>query len=136
MKIARNIFILIFLTIYCVSCIKEDNTGLLGNEERYHPIGIKFVYEDGTEVLDSDCISPNIKYAVQIEVTTNNNRNTKASKIEYTINGSPYSMSFIEEGVKSNPVTLVNGKNIAELVKTAVSTEYTFVEQGEFQLIE
>ena len=45
-------------------------------------------------------------------------------------------MSFIEEGVKSNPVTLVNGKNIAELVKTAVSTELTYVEQGDFQLIE
>lgn len=79
---------------------------------------------------------PNTNYSIQIETTKNSQGNTQVSKVDYTINGALFSMSFSQAGIKRNPVLFVDGKNIAELVKTAVNTEVRYTIQGDFQLID
>ncbi|MDB9859345.1 hypothetical protein OAC43_01405 [Flavobacteriaceae bacterium] len=94
------------------------------------------MYEDGTSIESGACISPDLSYAIQIVTTKNNEGNTQVSQVEYTINGAVFSMSFTEAGAKRNPITFVAGKNIAEIVKTANSTELSFISQDDFELVE
>lgn len=132
-----NVYILslVFLSFITGSCV-NDQGDLDGKLDFFTPTGINFVYEDGTAISEGDCISPDRTYAVQIEVVKNNFINVSVTKIEYTVNGAAYSMSFSEEGVKRNPIVLVEGGNIAELVKTAESASVNFVKQDDFQLVE
>ncbi len=103
--------------------------------ETFDPVEIEFVHDDGTSILAGECISPDAVYAIQIKTTKNSNGTTKVSKIEYTINGVLYSMSFSEAGTKRNPVILVDGRNFAELTSTGESTEISYIEQGDFELV-
>ena len=120
----------------------DDNTStpVVVEEEKvvesFDPISISFVYEDGISIDSGACISPGLAYAIQIETTKNNAGNTQVSRVEYTINGAVFSMSFAEAGVKRNPITFAEGKNIAELVATAVSTELSLIIQDDFELVE
>ena len=140
-----NTYILLILTFFALGCsnneeITGDSTGVFPQGENviesYDPISIKFVHEDGTEIQADACLSPDVVYAVQIEAQKNNAGTTQVSKIEYTVNGATFSMSFAAAGTKRNPIVFVNGKNSVELVKTAESKEVFFLEQKEFQLVE
>jgi len=139
MKI-KSLYIVFILTL--LACSKDDdNTRTIVVEEvkvieTFNPISITFVYEDGSSIQSDDCISPDLNYAIQIETTKNNEGNTNVSQIEYTINGALYSMSFSQAGIKRNPIVLVNGKNIAELVSTAVSVELNYTAQDDFELVD
>lgn len=140
-----NIYILLMVTIFALGCsnneeIAGDSIGVFPQAEKviesYDPTSIKFVYEDGTEIQSDACLSPDVAYAVQIEAQKNNAGTTQVSKIEYTVNGATFSMSFAAAGTKRNPIVFVNGINSVELVKTAESKEVFFLEQKEFQLVE
>jgi len=139
MKI-KSLYIVFILTL--LACSKDDdNTRTIVVEEvkvieTFNPISITFVYEDGSSIQSDDCISPDLNYAIQIETTKNNEGNKNVSQIEYTINGALYSMSFSQAGIKRNPIVLVNGKNIAELVYTAVSVELNYTAQDDFELVD
>lgn len=135
MRVSIYNFALVLLIVFFASCSKDDAEGAQTNLDQFIPIDIKFVHADGTDISESECILPDGRYALQIEVEENNPGNTDVSQIEYTINGIAYSMSFSEAGVKRNPIALVDGKNIAELVKSAESTEIIFVEQDDFELV-
>ena len=134
------IFALILLIAGCSSSDDSNNTPtspIADNKvvESFDPISISFVHEDGTSILSDECITPNSEYAVQIETTKNSQGNTQISKVEYTINGNLFSMSFSQAGIKRNPISLVKGRNIAELVTKAISTEMLYIVQGDFQLV-
>ena len=104
--------------------------------ESFDPISISFVYEDGTAIEAGACLSPGLAYAVEIETTKNNEGNTQVSQVEYTINGALFSVSFSEAGKKRNPIVFMDGRNIAELVKTAVASEVSFIAQDDFEFVE
>ena len=138
----RFYYIIFTFILLIISCSKSDDsndttTPVIESKviESFDPISISFMHEDGTSISSDDCINPNIAYAIQIEATKNSQGNTQISKVDYTINGALFSMSFSQAGIKSNPISLVNGKNIAELVTTAISTEVTYIVQGDFQLV-
>ncbi len=94
------------------------------------------MHEDGTSISSTDCITPDEAYAIQITTTKNSNGTTTVSKIEYTINGALHSMSFSQAGTKKNPITLVDGRNVAELATTATSDEIYYTSQDDFELVE
>ncbi len=144
MKSHKCFLLIIIVTFLSISCSNDDEPVDQGPSapvtpeviESFDPIDIKFVYEDGSGIGTDECIDPENAYAIEIEVSKNSEGNTDVSKIEYTINGASYSMSFSTAGTKRNPIVFVKGKNIAELVKTAKSTEVVLVEQDDFQLVE
>ncbi len=123
---------------FIISCSKNDDATAPPpiEVESFDPVDIKFVHDDGTDIIAGDCISPNEAYAIQITTTRNSNGTTSVSKVEYTINGALYSMSFSEAGTKRNPITLVDGGNIAELTVTAKADEVFYVIQDDFELVD
>ena len=133
-----NDYITICMLMLFLGCSKNDDDGGTQSEtiESYQPVAIEFVREDGSSISSTDCITPDETYAIQVTTTENSKGNTTVSKIEYTINGAVFSMSFTEAGAKRNPITFVAGKNIAEIVKTANSTELSFISQDDFELVE
>ena len=112
--------IIFTLMLLILGCSKSDDSAVTPTPdveskviESFDPISISFVHEDGTSISSDECITPNVAYAIQIETKKNSQGNTQISKVEYTINGALFSMSFSQAGIKRNPISLVNGKNIA-----------------------
>ncbi|WP_203257046.1 hypothetical protein [Hyunsoonleella ulvae] len=144
MKNYKYFLLSVILMFLSISCSNDDEPVDQGPSapvtpeiiESFDPIDIRFVYEDGSSIGASECIDPEKTYAIEIETSKNSEGNTDVSKIEYTINGASYSMSFSAAGTKRNPIVFVDGRNIAELVKTAKSIEVMFVKQDDFQLVE
>jgi hypothetical protein len=129
-------YISIMILCFVLGCSKNDDpVPIPVTVESFDPVTIEFVNENGTSITANDCITPGESYAVQIRAIKNSNGNTKVSKVEYTINGALFSMTFSEAGIKRNPIVLVNGKNIAELSATGSSNEVTYIEQGNFELV-
>ncbi len=131
-------YITIMILCFVLGCSKNDDdpAPVPVTVESFDPVTIEFVREDGSSISSTDCITPDEAYAIQITTTKNSNGNTSVSKIEYTINGALYSMSFSEAGTKRNPIALVDGKNIAELSATGTSNEVTYIEQDGFELVD
>ncbi|PIA82003.1 hypothetical protein BFR04_11910 [Gaetbulibacter sp. 4G1] len=131
-------YIIIIILCFVLGCSKNDDNPAPPpvTVESFDPVSIEFVHEDGTGITANDCITPDEAYAIQITTTKNNNGNTAVSKIEYTINGAIYSMSFTAAGTKRNPIVLVDGRNVAELSSTGTSTEVNYIEQGDFELVD
>ncbi|MDO7171827.1 hypothetical protein [Mariniflexile sp. AS56] len=127
-------FIVILITFF--TCSKNDDTAIVVDVESFNPTSISFVYADGTAIAPGDCINPDASYAIQVETSSNSNGNTKVSRVEYTINGALYSMSFSQAGSKRNPIVLQDGRNVAELVSTAFSAEISYISQGDFVVVD
>ena len=98
------------------------------------PISIEFVNENGT-TISSDCLDSNENYAIRIETERTGSGAITATQIQYTLNGILYSMTFNQIGTLSQPVILVDGQNIAQLVTTGVLDEIRFVVQDDFELV-
>ena len=135
-------YIIFTLMLLTLGCSKSDDSNDTSNPvleikvlESFNPISIIFVHEDGTSILSDECITPNVAYAIQIETSKNSQGNTQVSRVDYTFNGALFSMSFSQAGIKRNPISLVNGKNIAEIATTAISSEITYTIQDDFQLV-
>ena len=130
--------VLLLVALLFLGCSKNDDDGGTQSKtvESYEPAAIEFVHEDGSRIQLDECITPDEAYAIEITATKNDEGNTQVSKIEYTINGSLYSMSFSEAGTKRNPITLVDGKNIAQLSATAETDEVFYTSQGDFELVD
>ncbi|MEX1383048.1 hypothetical protein, partial [Lutibacter sp.] len=116
MKIkSYNILVLIAILIVFLGCSKDDDFKLLDPE-------IVFVNSDGNSVLEGWCIDLNENYALQITLKSNGNGKFKTKKkIDYTINGVPYSVTFTELGTKTIPVNFIEGTNVAQLIDTGES---------------
>ncbi|MFT4612314.1 MAG: hypothetical protein ACJA2M_000405 [Polaribacter sp.] len=127
--------ILITFSFLFVSCLPNNSIG--SYEHELTATSIKFIHElDGKEVQLGECLSPDILYAIQIETVNNSEANPAVTNIEYTINGTLYNMSFSDEGISYNPIELVEGKNIVQLVETGFTKEVTYVLQDDFILVD
>ena len=133
-------YVLLVLLLLTFSCGSDDDGGgvpvTVGVVESFTPSSIAFINEVGDSILASECINLEESYAIQIEAVKNPKGNTQVSKIEYTLNGAPYSLSFSEAGIQTNPIILVEGKNIAQLVTTAETIELNYVVQDDFELVD
>lgn len=95
---------------------------------------ISFVHADGSKITGNECISPNVKYGIMIE--TNAVDVDKPFRVDYSLNGVVYTMTFAVSTSQVNPVTLVNGENVAQIVGTYYKANLKYVDQGDFELVE
>jgi hypothetical protein len=119
------------------SCSSDDDGGGGGDggeNVSLRPISIEFVNENGT-VITSSCLDVNENYAVQIETEMVGTDVITATQVQYTLNGILYSMTFNDIGTQSQPVELVDGQNIAQLVTTGDMDEIRLVIQDDFELV-
>lgn len=136
------IYILIILggsiVIGCSS--DDDNNGNNPQEEvsvvSLRATSISFKHANGTSITANECLNPEDNFAIEIEVQRVGSNEVKPTQIQYTINGTLHSMTFLNSGIKSNPVEVVEGLNNAQLVDSGVSDEVSFVFQGDFQIIQ
>lgn len=99
-----------------------------------YPQSISFVHADGSKISESECISPNVKYAIKIE--TNHVDINRPFRVDYSVNGVVYTMTFALNISEINPITLVNGTNTAQIIGSNHTTVLNYVDQGDFQLVE
>ena len=131
----KNVLLIAFSFLF-VSCFSPDNS----IDSYEHPLtatSIKFIHElDGVEVQQGECLSPNISYAIQIETINDSEANPAVTSIAYTVNGTLYNMVFSDVGARYNPIELVVGKNIVQLVKAGDFKEVLYKLQGDFELVD
>lgn len=147
MKTIRYSFMVIIL-LFFTSCggddevnvepVEEDSEELLeiriGPQDRIY---IRFVHEDGTEILPDECIDPNITYGVAIELRLHQFPSRATKPIEYTVNGALYNMTFRRNGIQVNPIRLEFNQNIAQLVATGRYSDIIYItDQGDFELVD
>lgn len=123
-------FILITFIIFLSSCSKDEQFKIIT------PTSIAFVHVDGSALLQGECIKPNTNYAVLIKTIAEGSGVFKSTKIEYTVNGIPYIISFTSDGTKSNPIQLISGQNKAEIVGTSHSAYMYFNTHDNFEVVE
>ncbi|MFK5889460.1 MAG: hypothetical protein QM486_01875 [Flavobacteriaceae bacterium] len=111
-----------------MGCSKEFTT--------ISPVSISFVHADGTAILEGECIKPDIDYAILVETTTSGVGETKMLRVDYTFNGDLKTMTFLNGEKQLNPVKLINGTNTAQIVGSDKISHITFIDQGDFELVE
>ncbi|OXB00845.1 hypothetical protein B0A72_18915 [Flavobacterium pectinovorum] len=98
------------------------------------PQSISFVHADGSKIAENECISPNVKYGIKIE--TNYVDQNRPFRVDYSVNGVVYTMTFTVKTSQVNPITLINGNNDAQIVGSNYKAVLKYVDQGDFELVE
>lgn len=127
MKI-KQIYILILVTIVFFGCSDHED------EITIYPQGISFVHADGSEISKNECINPDLKYAVKVK--TNYVDAKRPFRVDYSVNGVVYTMTFTTSISQINPVTLSNGTNSAQIIGSNYKAVLNYVDQGDFELVE
>jgi len=122
--------ILITVLVLFSGCSKDEEFTTI------FPSEISFVKEDGSLLLVGDCINPANRYGVLIKTLDEGQGAFKTTKVEYTVNGVSYSMTFMRSGTQINFVSLVNGLNIAQIVESGYVATINYVLQDDFELVE
>ncbi|SHN19466.1 hypothetical protein [Flavobacterium pectinovorum] len=126
MKI-KQYSILILVMIVFFGCSDQD-------EITISPQSISFVHADGSKIAENECISPNVKYGIKIE--TNYVDQNRPFRVDYSVNGVVYTMTFTVKTSQVNPITLINGNNDAQIVGSNYKAVLKYVDQGDFELVE
>lgn len=100
------------------------------------PASIAFVHEDRSPLLEGECIDPNTNYALLVKTNVEGTGIFKSTKIEYTLNGVPFIMSFMSDGEQINPIQLIDGQNKAQIVGTPYKAYLIFNTHENFELVE
>jgi len=127
MKI-KQYYILLLVMIVSFSCSDHES------EITIVPLSISFVHADGSKITENECISPNVKYGIKIE--TNYVDQNRPFRVDYSVNGVVYTMTFTVKTSQVNPITLINGNNAAQIVGSNYKAVLKYVDQGDFELVE
>lgn len=123
----KQYYILALVMFLFFSCSESEETAIYSKS-------ISFVHADGTKLAENECISPNVKYGIKIE--TNFVDINRPFRVDYSVNGTTYTMTFTTSTSQTNPITLVNGNNTAQIVGSNYKAVLKYVDQGDFELIE
>ncbi|MCM0667355.1 hypothetical protein [Flavobacterium tyrosinilyticum] len=110
-----------------MSCSEHEETPI-------YTKGISFVHADGTKLSENECISPNVKYGIRIE--TNFVDINRPFIVDYSVNGTVYTMTFTTSTSLTNPVVLANGNNTAQIIGSNYKAVLKYVDQGDYELVE
>jgi hypothetical protein len=127
MKI-KQYYILILVMMVSFSCSDHED------EITIEPQSISFVHADGSKITENECISPNVKYGIKIE--TNHADLYRPFRVDYSVNGVVYTMTFTTTTSQVNPITLINGNNAAQIAGSNYKAVLKYVDQGDFELVE
>lgn len=137
-----SIIYLVFLVITFQSCSNsDDDGGDNGPHQEEETISLRattitYKHGNGTAISNNECLNPEEDYLIEISVQRVGTNEIKPTQIQYTINGALYSMTFTNVGTQTNPVTVVEGVNLAQLVDTGLQDEIHFIFQGDFDLVQ
>lgn len=126
------VIIAIFIALSFSSCSKKiEIIEIL-------PTSIKFVNEDGSSIINSQCINPNNNYAILIETNSEGIGERQTLNINYTVNGILYNMTFTKSGSQKQSISLKEGENIAVIINSSLSLRSTITcsVQGDFEIVE
>lgn len=126
----RSFIIIIACILVLTSCSKDEPFKTITASS------IDFVHEDGSALALNECINPNTNYAILIKTNAEGDGIFKTTKVEYTLNGVPFIMSFMSDGKQLNPIKLIDGYNKAEIVGTPYKTYVYFNTHTNFELVE
>ncbi len=126
MKI-KQYYILALVMFLFLACSEHEETPI-------YTKGISFVHADGSKISENECISPNTKYGIKIE--TNFVDINRPFRVDYSVNGVVYTMTFTTATSQVNPITLANGDNTAQVVGSNYKAILKYIDQGDFQLVE
>lgn len=126
MKI-KHYYILALVMFVFYGCSEQEETEIYAQN-------ISFVHADGSKIADNECINPNVKYGIKVE--TNYVDVNRPFRVDYSVNGVVYTMTFTINTSQVNPVTLVNGENFAQIIGTNYKATLKYVDQGDFELVE
>ena len=115
MKIKIYSIVVVFLMLLSNGCSKDDSIELLDPE-------IVFVNEDGSNIIEDECVNSTDKFALKITLKSKNRGVFIPTIINYTLNGVPKSITFTKLGTMTIPVTLINGQNSAQLSESGYIT--------------
>jgi len=121
---------ILFVLILFLGCSKDEEFMTISPSE------INFVQEGGSLLTIDDCIDPNEKYYVSITTMAEGKGKFQATRVDYTVNGISYSMTFMRAGNQLNAVSLVKGLNIAQIVESGYVATINYAIQDEFELVE
>lgn len=127
MKI-KQYYILILVMIVSFSCSDHEDDMTIESKS------ISFVHADGSKIAKNECISPNVKYGIKIE--TNYVDVNRPFRVDYSVNGVIYTMTFTVAASQINPVILTNGENAAQIVGSNYKDVIKYIDQGDFELVE
>ncbi|MCP2029851.1 hypothetical protein L1276_005045 [Flavobacterium sp. HSC-32F16] len=123
----KQYYILAVVMFLFLSCSEREETTIYSKS-------ISFVHADGSIISENECISPNVKYGIKIE--TNFVDVNRPFRVDYSVNGVAYTMTFTTVNSQVNPVTLVNGDNAAQIIGSNYKAVLKYVDQGDFELVE
>jgi hypothetical protein len=126
MKI-KQYSILILVMIVFLGCSDHED------EITISPKSISFVHADGSKIAENECINPNVKYGIKI--VTNHADVNRPFKVDYSINGVVYTMTFTAVASQINPVILSNGTNSAQIIGSDYKAFLKYIDQGDFELV-
>jgi len=114
------------------SCSKDDGPSQASLEAS----SIAIIKADGTPLDPSSCIDPNERYAVAIKTILNGDGEIQTKRVEYTVNGNLFSMTFTQATTQNNPITLATGTTTVQLVESGTSDTITLIAPSEFVIVE
>ncbi|MFB9076323.1 hypothetical protein ACFFLS_19370 [Flavobacterium procerum] len=123
----KQYYILILVMFVFLGCSEHEETEI-------YVQNISFVHADGSKIAENECINPNVKYGIKVE--TNFVDVNRPFRVDYSVNGVVYTMTFTINTSQVNPITLTNGENAAQIIGTNYKATLKYVEQGDFELVE
>lgn len=120
----------ILFLIILTSCSKDEEFKTIS------PSSISFVHQDGSPILQGECINPNTNYAILIKTNATGDGDFRNTKIEYTLNGVPLVMSFNKDGEQLNPIKLVDGNNTAEIIGGGFKINLYYNTHNNYELVQ
>jgi len=117
------------LFLIFISCSKQEELITI------IPNQIAFDHENGTPILPNECINPDTKYAIAITTKGEGSGTFIPIKVNYSINGVPYIMSFSTDGTKFDTIILVDGLNKAEITSSSFKASLNFNAHNEFEIV-
>jgi hypothetical protein len=127
MKIKQYSILILFMVVFFGCSHYDDEITIV-------PQSISFVHADGSKISENECISPYVKYGIKVE--TNYVDVNRPFRVDYSVNGVVYTMTFTSSTSQVNPVTLTNGDNSAQIIGSNYKAVLRFIDQGDFELVE
>ena len=124
-------FLSVFIILSILGCDKDDGPG----QATLDIVDFKIVNQDGTSLSPTECINPNQQYAVAIQARINGEGDVQVKRVDFTVNGTPFSVTFQNSGTLTTIIPIVVGQNLVQLVDSGLSDSITLLAPTEFEAV-
>jgi len=131
MKILKYLLVVVVLVI--ISCDSDDDNAAAPTNPLLVATSINFVKANGNDLDTFTCAKFSDSYAVRVDARFEGDERPVATRLDFTVNGDIYSVTFSSNGSKLIPVNLIPGNNTAQISGSNIFSSTLFtVDQGDF----